>query len=77
MASLPHLSPVIPPSHTCGRLDRLQKSAHDSELDPTNTRPIVFGLLAALQLPACWAIALWFEVPTVFAWMPIFSHVVG
>lgn len=52
-----------PASPYNGFLDRLQKDAHRSEMDPTNTHPVYFALLAALQLPVSWFASRWLDVP--------------
>lgn len=66
---------VAPPRNSF--LDRLQKDAHASELDHTNTSPLTFLFLALIQLPCCHYTARWMELPTYTAWMPILSHVAG
>ena len=58
-------------------LDRLQKSAHASELDPSNTRPLTFVLLALLQPPACAALAHALGLPLWIALAPLASHTLG
>jgi steroid 5-alpha reductase family enzyme len=42
-------------------IDRLQKDAHKSELDHTNTTPVFFAMLSAIQLPVTQAIAAQFS----------------
>lgn len=70
-------SPVAQPYSRNSFLDRLQKNAHASELDHTNTSPSTFLVLALIQLPICYYLATWMELPTYTAWFPIFSHVAG
>eukprot|EP00937_MAST-01D_sp_MAST-1D-sp2_P002572 g2572.t1 len=55
-------------------LDSLQKGAHASELDHTNTHPVVFAALALAQFPACYALASWLALPTWLALAPLASH---
>jgi steroid 5-alpha reductase family enzyme len=59
-AASPARSPAPPPTKSPSKpagqryvsyLDRLQKDAHASELDHTNTRPATFVLLSAVQVP--------------------------
>ncbi|GMI36809.1 hypothetical protein TrRE_jg6772 [Triparma retinervis] len=59
-----------------GWLDRLQKDAHASELDHTNTPPYFFVFLTIIQPPACVAIAKACGVGFEFAFLPILSHTI-
>ena len=58
-------------------LDQLQKDAHASELDHTNTSPLTFAALTLVQFPVCHHLATAMGLPTFLAWMPMLSHVVG
>lgn len=55
-------------------IDRLQRCAQSSELEPATTSPSEFMLLAAIQLPSCIGVAWLFSCPTWTAVFPIFSH---
>ena len=70
-ALLPALAGLPAPS----ALDVLQKDAQANELDPSNTAPRTFLLLAAVQVPVCYALAVHaFAVPAWLALAPLASH---
>ena len=55
-------------------LDRLQKDAHASEMDYSNTAPSFFVALSAVQPPVAAAVAWAIGVPPSLALLPIASH---
>lgn len=58
-------------------LDQLQKNAHKSELDYTNTKPLIFIALAMVQVPVGLVLAYLFGVHSMFSFLPIISHAIG
>ena len=62
------------PTYPLSFLDRLQKDAQAAEMDHSNTHPLVFLLLTAIQPPIVASLATAFGVPAFLGMLPIASH---